>query len=360
MPGPAMTAPTGSVDHRTTRRIRISCLRRMRAVVVIPTFNARDLLADAVASIASQTVPADVVVVDNGSTDGTGDLFAASFPRVTVVRNDENFGFGRAVNAGVAAAGDADVLVLVNNDAVCAPDFVESLLARLCGPSRGHGRRCPAAGGRARAHRLGRDRARHDPRVVGLPVEPAGRRTRSGEGSRRPVRRCSRLPASRVQGARRLRRDALRILGGRRPGLALPGGGLALPLAVGARALHKHGQTLGAASPAARRLESFGRGYVLAKYRVGRRSPLRRAKIAVLDWPVLAVHLVVRREAAPIRERRRARSYGLRGQAHRAPLELATVPFRTALRRQADLLRLRLSGTLPAHFRVERRAYSGD
>ena len=53
MPGPAIRLPTGSVDHMTTRRIRVSCLRRMRAVVVIPTFNARDLLAEAVASIES-------------------------------------------------------------------------------------------------------------------------------------------------------------------------------------------------------------------------------------------------------------------------------------------------------------------
>ena len=58
-------------------------------------------------------------------------------------------------------------------------------------------------------------------------------------------------------------------------------------LAADARALHEHGQTVGAATPAARRLEAFGRGYVLAKYRVAARSPLRWAKIAALDWPVL-------------------------------------------------------------------------
>ena len=332
----------------------------MRAVVVIPTFNARDLLADAVASIASQTVPADVVVVDNASTDGTADLFAAGFPRVTVVRNDENLGFGRAVNAGVAAAGDADALVLVNNDAVCAPDFVESLLARFADP---------AVGMVAGVLLQGDAPERIDSAGIELDTtlgswdylwnQPVG----ALGGARDPVGPCG--------GAAAYRLPVFRELGGFDEtlfaywedvdlALRFREAGWRCALAVGARALHKHGQTLGAASPAARRLESFGRGYVLAKYRVGRRSPLRRAKIAVLDWPVLAVHLVVRREAAPIRERRRARSYGLRGQAHRAPLELATVPFRTALRRQADLLRLRLSGTLPAHFRVKRRAYSGD
>ena len=121
-------------------------------------------------------------------------------------------------------------------------------------------------------------------------------------------------------------------------------------LASGARALHKHGQTLGAASPAARRLEAFGRGYVLAKYRVGGRNPLRWAKIAALDWPVLAIHLLLRREAAPVRARLRARAQGLRAPGRRAPLELASVGFGAALARQAQQLRLRLSGALPAHF----------
>jgi GT2 family glycosyltransferase len=131
-------------------------------------------------------------------------------------------------------------------------------------------------------------------------------------------------------------------------------------LAAGARALHDHGQTVGAASPAARRLEAFGRGYVLAKYRVGARNPLQRARIAALDWPVLAIHLLLRREAAPVRARLRARRLGLRARAHRAPLELATVGFLTALARQAGQLHLRLAGRLPAHFTDDGRAARAD
>jgi hypothetical protein len=130
-------------------------------------------------------------------------------------------------------------------------------------------------------------------------------------------------------------------------------------LAPGALALHEHGQTLGAATPAARRLEAFGRGYVLAKYRVGR-NPLRWAQIAALDWPVLGVHLLLRREAGPIRERLRARARGLRSAGARAPLELATVGFAEALGRQAQQLRLRATGGLPAHFSGDGRAPTAD
>ena len=121
-------------------------------------------------------------------------------------------------------------------------------------------------------------------------------------------------------------------------------------LAPGARALHEHSQTIGAASPAARRLEAFGRGYVLAKYRVGGWSVPRRLQIAILDWPVLLVHLLLRREAGPIRERLRARGLGLSTEPRRAPLELATVGFAKAFGRRVHELRLRFTGGLPAHF----------
>ena len=120
--------------------------------------------------------------------------------------------------------------------------------------------------------------------------------------------------------------------------------------ASAARALHKHGQTLGAASPAQRRLEAFGRAYVLARYRVARRSLATRAQIALLDWPVLLVHLLVRRELGPLRERVRGTRAGLAAAPLRAPFELATVGFGAALGRQFGQLRLRATGSLPSHF----------
>jgi hypothetical protein len=65
---------------------------------------------------------------------------------------------------------------------------------------------------------------------------------------------------------------------------------------------------------------------------------------------VLVVHLVVRREVAPLRERWRGTLAGLRRTPLRAPLELATVSFSEALSRQLGLLRLRATGGLPTHF----------
>lgn len=323
----------------------------MRAVVVIPTLNASALLAEALASIEAQTVPVEVIVVDNASTDGTLEMLATRFSRLTVIRNEENIGFGRAVNRGAAAARDADVIVLVNNDAVCAPDFVAQLLAPFADPAVGMVAGVLLQGA---APDL---------------IDSAGIELDTTLGSwdylwNQPVSALdvAHDPVGPCGGAAAYRLPAFRELGGFDEALfaywedvdlalRFREAGWRCVLASGARALHKHGQTLGAASPAARRLEAFGRGYVLAKYRAGGRSPSRRVQIAALDWPVLAVHLVLRREAGPARERLRARSIGLRAPRHRAPLELATVGFGTALRRQADLLRLRFGGTLPAHFR---------
>jgi GT2 family glycosyltransferase len=321
----------------------------MRATVVIPTFNARDILAEALESLEHQTVEHDVVVVDNGSTDGTRELVAARFPRVHVIALDENLGFGRAVNRGVEAV-ETEVVVLVNNDAVCHPDFVERLLEPLADDGVGM-----VAG-----VLLQQDR----PELVDSAGIELDTTLRSWDALwNRPVADLGGAPdpVGPCGGAAAYRTQAYRDAGGFDEtffaywedvdlALRLRLAGHRCARAPKARAMHKHGATLGAASPWQRRLEAFGRAYVLARYRVARRGLVTRAKIAVLDWPVLVVHLVVRREVAPLRERWRGARAGLGKPGLRAPLELATVSFAEALSRQFGQLRLRVTGGLPTHF----------
>jgi GT2 family glycosyltransferase len=320
-------------------------------VVVIPTLNARPLLADCLDSLAGQTAAAEVVVVDNASSDDTAQFVASRHPRVRLVRLERNVGFGRAVNRGVAAADDGiDAIVLVNNDTVCAPDFVERILEPLSDPAVG-----------LVAGVLVQDA---DPRLVDSAGIELDRTLRSWDiGWNRPVDDLGpgrRAPVGPCGGAAAYRAAAFREAAGFDESffaywedvdlaLRLRLAGWRCAAAPRARARHVHGATLGAASPAQRRLEAFGRGFVLARYRVADAGALTRLAISLLDWPVLLVHLLVRREAGPIRARAAGIRAGRAGTPLRAPLELAEVGLREALGRQLGLLGLRARGRLPAH-----------
>jgi glycosyltransferase involved in cell wall biosynthesis len=59
----------------------------MKTWVVIPTLDGRERLLRTLASLERQTAPADIVVVDNASTDGTAEAVATAHPRVRVLRN---------------------------------------------------------------------------------------------------------------------------------------------------------------------------------------------------------------------------------------------------------------------------------
>jgi GT2 family glycosyltransferase len=98
--------------------------------VAVVAFNRYELTASCLAHLARQTRPHRVILTDDGSTDGTADRVAAEWPDVHVVRTGENRGFARATNTGVAA-GDGDVVVLLNNDVDVRADFVERVVAPL-------------------------------------------------------------------------------------------------------------------------------------------------------------------------------------------------------------------------------------
>lgn len=105
-----------------------------RVTIVVPVWNRVELTAACLTSLAAHT-PSDlyeVVVVDNGSTDGTPALCAALEGDVQVVRNAENLGFGRACNQGAAASSpEADLLVFLNNDTLLLPGWLEPLVAAM-------------------------------------------------------------------------------------------------------------------------------------------------------------------------------------------------------------------------------------
>ena len=99
-----------------------------RAAVVILNYNGRHLLDSCLASLAGLTTPVEVVVADNGSTDGSVDHLAARHPTVRVLPLGRNLGFALGYNRALAQV-EAPWLVLLNNDAALAPDWLECLLA---------------------------------------------------------------------------------------------------------------------------------------------------------------------------------------------------------------------------------------
>jgi GT2 family glycosyltransferase len=104
--------------------------------VVVVTWNGAHLLEPCLDALEQQTIDRsqyDVCVVDNASVDGTAELVAARWPQVRLLRNATNRGFAGGCNTALLSAGTPYAL-LVNNDAVVAPDVLERMLAAMQAP----------------------------------------------------------------------------------------------------------------------------------------------------------------------------------------------------------------------------------
>jgi GT2 family glycosyltransferase len=99
---------------------------------VVLTYNRYDLIQTCLPTILAQDWPGlEVLVVDNGSTDGTPEKLAAEFPGVKVLVLPQNLGFAGGNNAGVQACGPADYIALISNDVRLPADFVRRLVEAL-------------------------------------------------------------------------------------------------------------------------------------------------------------------------------------------------------------------------------------
>ena len=95
--------------------------------IVIPNWNGRRMLEVCLPSIYSQNYEDfTVIVVDNGSTDGSVEYLRSNYPQVTVVELHDNLGFSAAVNRGIQA-GSRRWVLLLNNDIEMAPNCLSHL-----------------------------------------------------------------------------------------------------------------------------------------------------------------------------------------------------------------------------------------
>jgi O-antigen biosynthesis protein len=109
---------------------RNEACRMHAASVVIPNWNGRDLLERYLPSVVAAldgNPENEIIVVDNGSGDGSAEFLRRAFPGVTVLALERNLGFGGGSNAGFRAAKN-DIVVLLNSDMQVAPDFLAPLI----------------------------------------------------------------------------------------------------------------------------------------------------------------------------------------------------------------------------------------
>jgi GT2 family glycosyltransferase len=95
---------------------------------VIPNWNGHHLLTACLNSLSGQKYEDfHIVVVDNGSTDGSVELIGQRFPDVSVIENKENLGFATAVNQGIRCS-DSGFVATLNNDTEAEPGWLAALV----------------------------------------------------------------------------------------------------------------------------------------------------------------------------------------------------------------------------------------
>lgn len=96
----------------------------IRSTIIIPNYNGINYIENCLGSLEAE--PANVIVVDNGSTDGSRELVEEKFPSVKVIALADNQGFCKAVNIGIIGS-ETTYVILLNNDTVVRRGFVRAL-----------------------------------------------------------------------------------------------------------------------------------------------------------------------------------------------------------------------------------------
>jgi N-acetylglucosaminyl-diphospho-decaprenol L-rhamnosyltransferase len=293
--------------------------------VVIPVHGAWEHTERCLRALAAQTLPHATFVVDNASPDDTPARVRERFPAVRVVEMGANAGFARAVNRGVGESA-GELIVVLNNDVVCEPDFLARLAAPFEEPRVGSAAPLLLRPAKQEIDALG---IAADPTLacfVRLQGRPAGTTDRDG-----PV-----PPLLGPHGAAAAyRRDAFERAGGLDERIFMYGEDLDLALrlrAAGWRsvavpdavAVHEGGATVGKRSRWQREQGGFGRGYLLRRYGVLRSRAAARALLTELL--VVAGDLAISRDAAALRGRL-AGWRAAAGTVRRQPPERSLVPI---------------------------------
>lgn len=278
----------------------------------MPVYEHYELTCSCLEHLAEQSAPHRVIVVDDGSRDGTPERLRREWPRATVLALESNGGYTRAVNHGVRA-GEGEYVVLLNNDVQPQPDCLERLVApmqrdprvgsvaalmlapgeratidsfgvsadiTLAGFARLQGQPPTRVHAGAQAP-VGTEGAAAAPEGVPVPTGPGGASALAGpagvpalagpEGTTGAYRRAA---WEQVGGFDETISAYMEILD---LALRLRSAGWSTAQAPDAVGVHLGSVTYGRRSPTQRRLAGFSRGYLLRRYGVLRRRVAPRA-----------------------------------------------------------------------------------
>lgn len=98
-----------------------------RVSALIVNWNTREDLARCLAALGESTIPLEIIVVDNDSSDGSADMVAELFPSVTLLKIGENLGYAEGNNLAAECA-TGDFLLFLNPDTVPPADGIETLV----------------------------------------------------------------------------------------------------------------------------------------------------------------------------------------------------------------------------------------
>jgi len=104
--------------------------------IIILNLNGRTLLLETLESVMNMTYPnSKIIVVDNGSTDGSEEAVRSAYPGLTLIQNGSNLGFGEGNNVGIRYAVEhgAEWVILLNNDIAVDPSMLSEMMTEAVG-----------------------------------------------------------------------------------------------------------------------------------------------------------------------------------------------------------------------------------
>lgn len=249
--------------------------------VYVPHHHGREMLLETLATLEDDRLGRHrVVVVENGSSDGSAEAVHDRFPAVKVLPMGRNLGFGRALNAAVRAV-PGDPIVFLNNDVRCRPDFVAELLEGM------------TDGAEMVAGVLLQD---DRPELIDSAGVTAERDTLMAfdylHGEAVGALGSAPPPLGPCGGAALYRREAFESVGGFDErifvyyedvdlAMRMRVAGYSCQLATGAQALHAYSATLGSRSARKYAMTGWSRGYLLRRYGIlGKPGAMLRGLLA--------------------------------------------------------------------------------